>query len=452
MNKKTFLKELEKKLNILEKQELEDIINEYNDIIDEKVRNGKSVNQAISDFGEIDQLASEILQAYKINPNYNKNESTKISDDIESVIKKGASKMAKFTTNVVNDIKRENNNITVEVIFEIIIKIVIVLLLCAIIKLPFWIIEELGISFLDAFFYPLNSVLIIFWKIIIWLIYIITCVLLGIAVMKKYFDLFNNDAQKRDTIKPKVENTKKTKVFKPENDNNNNSMHSNVLTMIIKAIMFLCFVLPFLLINIALGITIVCVTYLIIVGVNFTGLLIVLFGLTFLFSAIYNMFYAIITNRHKNHLPLYIIGAVLLMIGIPISIHTGSQIEYINDLPLNISPRETVTYKENITKKTTFENVGNNREVIIDNDLKDSEVIIEATHYSKITKIVPRKINQEIKYIKYDISNKNNKFNNDLNKIIINELKDNKVYDYRKLFSVDLKIYTNEHTRHLIKN
>ena len=84
MTKKKFLSELEKKLSVLNESEIKDIMNEYNDIIDEKVKHGKTEKEAISDFGKIDDLANEILSAYKINPNYNEES----KDEFEASCKK----------------------------------------------------------------------------------------------------------------------------------------------------------------------------------------------------------------------------------------------------------------------------------------------------------------------------------------------------------------------------
>ncbi|MEG1146062.1 MAG: DUF1700 domain-containing protein, partial [Bacilli bacterium] len=68
MNKKQFIKELEYKLSILDEQELKDTINEYKDIIELKVKSGITEEEAVLEFGELDELATEILKAYKINP------------------------------------------------------------------------------------------------------------------------------------------------------------------------------------------------------------------------------------------------------------------------------------------------------------------------------------------------------------------------------------------------
>ena len=66
MNKKEFISELKSKLSILKKEEVNDIVNEYSEHIEEKIKSGKSEKEAIEEFGDIDELVSGILDAYKI--------------------------------------------------------------------------------------------------------------------------------------------------------------------------------------------------------------------------------------------------------------------------------------------------------------------------------------------------------------------------------------------------
>ena len=71
MTKKDFLDKLRGKLEILKSDEVEDIINEYSEHIDEKVKSGVSEEDAILEFGDFNELVTNILDAYKINKNYN---------------------------------------------------------------------------------------------------------------------------------------------------------------------------------------------------------------------------------------------------------------------------------------------------------------------------------------------------------------------------------------------
>lgn len=70
MNKTEFLKELENRIRVLEKTEIKDILAEYSQHIDMKMKSGLSEADAIKDFGGIDDLAAEILEAYHVNPEY----------------------------------------------------------------------------------------------------------------------------------------------------------------------------------------------------------------------------------------------------------------------------------------------------------------------------------------------------------------------------------------------
>ena len=127
MNKKSFIKKLKNNLNVLEESEVKDIIEEYSDIIDEKIKDGKTEEEAIKDFGDINELSKEILKAYKINPKFIEDDEPEFRQDFEKTIKKGAKKLSNFTKSVVDDIKK-HDNITLEFICEIVIKIIILLI------------------------------------------------------------------------------------------------------------------------------------------------------------------------------------------------------------------------------------------------------------------------------------------------------------------------------------
>lgn len=70
MNKEGFLKVLEERLSMLEEQERKDILSEYAMHIEMKRQSGMSEQEAIDDFGDVDSLIGEILEAYHIDPSY----------------------------------------------------------------------------------------------------------------------------------------------------------------------------------------------------------------------------------------------------------------------------------------------------------------------------------------------------------------------------------------------
>ena len=62
MDKNTFMRELERSLSVLQESELRDILSEYEQHIDMKVKSGLSEEEAIADFGSIPELTAEILE------------------------------------------------------------------------------------------------------------------------------------------------------------------------------------------------------------------------------------------------------------------------------------------------------------------------------------------------------------------------------------------------------
>lgn len=66
MSKQEFLKQLKNRLQVLNDEELDGILTEYAMYIDEDVKNGKTEQEAVSNFGDIDELSNEILHAYKL--------------------------------------------------------------------------------------------------------------------------------------------------------------------------------------------------------------------------------------------------------------------------------------------------------------------------------------------------------------------------------------------------
>ncbi len=70
MDKKTFISKLEQSLSVLQEDELKDIINEYEQHIDMKQERGLTEEEAIADFGSLDELTGEILEAYHVRADY----------------------------------------------------------------------------------------------------------------------------------------------------------------------------------------------------------------------------------------------------------------------------------------------------------------------------------------------------------------------------------------------
>lgn len=102
MLKSEFLELLNQKLSLINDKEREDILLEYGTYIDDKIANGVSEEEAVAGFGDVDELAKEILSAYKINTDSMDPLSSKADKTIDKVYAKMEelfSKLGDFSMN-----------------------------------------------------------------------------------------------------------------------------------------------------------------------------------------------------------------------------------------------------------------------------------------------------------------------------------------------------------------
>lgn len=202
MNKEEFINELRSKLSILKEEEIDDIVSEYGEHIDEEIKSGKSETDAINEFGDIDELVSGILDAYKINDKYyNK---TSVLDNIFDDAK-----------NVFNKIIKIISNGTSKDIIRLLVYVAITILICYILKLPFYILE----TFVNKMFIGLPvSVYNIISRcssILVYALYIMFVFVVVVKVLKE--KVINNFDVKVETKKKNSKSKVKECVKKKEN-------------------------------------------------------------------------------------------------------------------------------------------------------------------------------------------------------------------------------------------
>ncbi len=122
MTREEFFAKLDARLSILNEKERKDIIDEYQSHIDFKIQDGKTEAQAIADFGDIDALAAEILEAYHIDNNATKNKS------LEYYIKS--------CVNFINEVTERILSLSLSDIARIIVEFIIVIFAIWLISLP----------------------------------------------------------------------------------------------------------------------------------------------------------------------------------------------------------------------------------------------------------------------------------------------------------------------------
>ncbi len=420
MNKNSFISKLKKNLKILDENEVKDIIDEYSETIDEKIKDGKTEEEAIKDFGNVDELCKEILKAYKINPKYT-NEESKF--DFNDFIKSSADKLSDFTQSIINEFKKQDN-ISLEYIFEILIKAVVLLFIFAIISIPFLVVYGLGHNILDIIFFPFDIILTILWGMLVWLLYFVVCVLISI----KWFKTDKVEVKKAVKKKKKVEiKEEKKEIVKKEDV-------TSVLKEIAKIFIFIFIVLPLIFVNLGIVVAICFIIYYLIIGIDLFGVLFILLSLLVFFGYISNQLSNLFSKKISFKFYPFLISIILFAIGTILSFNTYKNIQYIK-----YNNDDVLKYNYTIENNTDLYLDGD-YETIIDNDLDDNEIIIEVFYNENFVNVNENKSNNKI-----ILSSQNKGFIDWYNDCIEN-LKENKIANYDEVFDLQFKVYGNRHT------
>lgn len=434
--KKKFLKDLEKRLEILSEDERKDTINEYSNIIDEKVKHKKTEEEAIEEFGNIDELVEEILKAYKINPNYGKNNSSNGSEFVKGVeegISKVAQKLSDATEDIVDSFKNQNKEFNTSSVFEIIIKVILVLFGLALLKLPFYLVSEIGVGIFEIG--PFSGLTSFIWKLLVEVIYLAVCILLIMSFVNQY----------TSKGKKKIKNNNDKIIEKKSQE-----PFSNFLMTLLKIWCFIVIIMPGICLQIGLVISIGLIIYFIVKGIGLYGILILIIGLAGIVNFIMDVVWKLVFSRKKIHVYPMFISILFVVFGSILSIEYIANITFINEAPIPYK-QTTNTYEITLNDET---NINHLYQLEIDESLNNNVLKFEVTYNSDIFHEVKPVLSEddgvdEI-YFNYDFKNTNFKLNNIYLKTIIDDLKQNKIYNYRKLKVIEIKVYANSNTSSFI--
>lgn len=457
MTKKKFLSELEKKLSVLDDSEIQDIINEYRDIIDEKVKHGKTEKEAIEDFGSLDDLVKEILSAYKINPNYkdvHKDEfeasAKKLGEDFDDFIKKGAEKASKVTKKVMDQVRENEQEFTIEFIFELLFKAIAALLLCVVATIPMTIIKELVESLLRMFVSPLSNILIFLFEFVLGILFLILCGFIFVAMFKQYVTPNKKKEEKKEIEKKENMKEKETKKNEKVVKRSEHDALGTLIITIMKVAVIFFILLPIWMMEFGIGICLVFLLAAMIKGIFFVGPLFLCAGGICLLSEISSIIYRMIFTEKKPHFYGILIGLIFLVIGTFLTIDLVMNFDYIKEAPsgydkknytetLEIDANTVVDYDYHMKYQTK-----------IDNTMADHQIKVEVIYYEDIYQVpmvIKENEDHEITVALEDNKRTNFKFHYQM---LIDDLRKNQLHDYRQLEDYDVIITANENTLNLI--
>lgn len=190
MNKETFLRLLNHRLEIINEKERQDIIDEYTMHIEMKMQEGKSEEDAIADFGDFDELVENILDAYKIDTKQvNQSLDTKINHFIDEFF----TKFQRWIGGVVS--------INIEDVVRLIFEIIIALIFLFFLRFPFSFIGSLGSSLLSHIIgFEIGLFLGHLWELLIQFTYLVIVIVLIVNVCRNRLSKYRHKFQKKHSV------------------------------------------------------------------------------------------------------------------------------------------------------------------------------------------------------------------------------------------------------------
>ncbi len=436
MNKEDFLNRLKSKLSILDNDEVSDILSEYSEHIDEKVKDGSSEEDAIKEFGNIDELARDILSAYKINGDYSQN---KFDSFIESIVN--------TTKEVFNKIVKILFHSTVKDIIKLVLYLVILILIVWLLRIPFELLNSLLNNIFDILPGVLRDAFDIIISLVINISYIVISFLFVIKMLKERMlgEYVEEEIIIESTKKNKIKNSKKENVIKKETIYKNNK---TFIDSIIDLIMFILRIIAlFVIIPGVIGIifSAVGLSYLILFSINyyaFIGPIIICLGL--LCGSIWftDILYRFIAKKNGSFLKSFIsfiVALVLCGIGIGVSILEITNID-VEEYSTPLSLIDTYEYNtDEIHAVSCFNCI--TVEKVVDNTMSDNEFIVNlyGNEFQETIEELYYSDNQRVSYY----------YRNDDYKVfkkILENLKLGKIYDYTINDNVKIEVIGNENT------
>lgn len=334
--------------------------------------------------------------------------------------------------------------------FRTLIILVLVLLLF---RIPTYFIISLGTDVILSF--PIGSMLFNrIWIFIVNLIYIVLFIFIFLYVYKKeYLDKFKEKETKEEV---KEEIIHKDIHIQKEKKKSNFSLLNilgNIFNFSIKTFLILLLI-PFVISVVVLFLSITLALFMCFNGLIYIGVILLLISLIVINILIIKILLSLICNVSVNFkfmLISLIVSLAFIGIGIGITLIDLSNIEYINEVPLNI------TYKTDVNEYQMYDNMFIDSYYInyITNESLKDKVIVEYKYYEDITNI---NTNFEEIYSNdniYSTLNFDVLFNGrNIKKLIdnfIDNLKNNKIYNYDLLYKYEINVYTSSENIKVLK-
>lgn len=452
MKKEEFIKKLRKKLEILDDNEIEDIVSEYEGYIEEKVNRGLTEEEAVSELGDFNEIVSDLLAAYKV-------KEPKSTTTFNDIINKISKYIDSFMDSISNKSGRD--------ILKLIIEILLILILIWICKIPFGIMKDLGWNLFHELSYPIGRVFYGIWAFLIELCYFILAIVMFIKIIdKRYFRKIserivdegeekieeNNSKKKPKKSETQLEKKQEKKATIKVKKEKIKKEHSIIDTLTNICIFFLKFIVILCLIGvvgylIGMGFALGIMIYFLISGVKYFGVFILLIAMFLGGILLLELGIDFICNKKIKAWRIFgNLFTIIILTGFGLTLGAveiaNTEIIYLSSTEYNT---KTSTKEIKMNNDIRFYDYDN---VIIDNNLKDT-IKIEYSY----PEIEGLNINIDLEECRNGLCLDYNSSHFHLSKglldDIIKNLKDKKIYIYN--YSVKKTIYISEENYAILK-
>ena len=421
MKKEEFLNKLRKRLDILEEKEVEDLLSEYEGYIDEKIEAGASEEEAVNSFGDIDELADELLKAYKVKVPKN-----------DDPIGNFANKVVKIIDRLIKDFSKKSP----KEIAQFVIEIFLILLLIGLCHIPVSMLVDLGSNVFNILSSPLNRIFYTVWSFVLEFAYCILAIVVFVRIFNyRYLQNVSIEEEKKEEPKEykKKEKPKKEKVVQEVCVEKRKSGLTSFSEFIIKiGVFFLKFLAICILFGVSvyligMGIVLAICVYLLIQGVTYFGFYLVMLSLFILGIIFFWLLFNFVLDRKNHGLRLAVsllVSFTLLGVGCGVATLEVAETEFINSPPSDITT-EVMQEELVMNEDTIF--IGNISDYVVDNSLEN--VLVEYRYYPLGNKMATN-IHKDDDFVYLDWSLEKIYLRQELLSHFINDLKEKKVYNY----------------------
>ena len=274
---KRFLRNLKDQLHFLDEKEQERVVLEYQKKIEELMDHGKSEKEALKSIGSVNKIIRKVCRDRNLDYDFCVRNNA-FEKDINNVSKL----VANFFRDIIKIFRKVKLNMNLEGFLEAAIKLVVLILLFMLLKVPFMLVEGFAKIVNHFIFYPFNTTFDFAVNCVVGLAYLVFAIIITLKVFGSY-------------------HPRERKIVKEEEIDKVDKEYS-WLEIFIRALIYIIILIPLILLMIVDLFLLVESSYLVARGIDLIGIPIILAGFFGLLCALIGTIKDSLNHRKRSYL------------------------------------------------------------------------------------------------------------------------------------------------------